>query len=251
MTNKRLDGYVCLVTGAAKGIGRAIAIAAAREGACVVINYYTSQAEAHELEKMLKQEGCRALAVQADVSREKAVKGMFDYIEAQLGHVELLVNNAGISLRALLTETSETQWQKIMDTNLKGAFLCCQRALPAMIQKRHGRIVNISSVQGLCGASYESAYAASKGGLIALTKSLAAEVGPSGITVNALAPGPIKTSMLTSELDAEDCEYLKAQIPAGRFGDPEEIASACIYLMSREAGYINGLTLTIDGGWKI
>lgn len=251
MATGRLEGLVCLVTGASRGIGAAIARKAAEEGALVAVNYSGSTEQARALVRSLHEQGYRALSVQADVSRSDEVEKMFEVTEQELGPVDLLVNNAGVSLRALLTETSEEQWERIIGVNLKGAYLCCRRALPSMICQKYGRIVNIASVQGISGASCEAAYAASKGGLITLTKSLASEVGPSGILVNSIAPGPISTDMLRTGLSQEDLELLTAEIPAGRLGDPGEIAAACAYLLSPEAGYINGQILTIDGGWKL
>lgn len=246
-----LKGRICLVTGASRGIGAAVARAVAAEGAGVAVNYFSSEREALLLVDELKALGVPALAVQGDVGSEADVEAIFKNIETELGQVDMLINNAGISLRALVTETSTAQWQKVMDTNLKGAFLCCRRALPHMIRQRFGRIVNIASVWGINGAACEAVYAASKGGLISLTKSLAKEVGPSGINVNAVSPGPVETDMLRKELDNEERNNLAAEIPAGRLGYPEEVASACVYLLSRHSSYINGQVLTIDGGWKI
>ena len=176
---------------------------------------------------------------------------MFARIEDKWGSVDLLVNNAGISLKGLLTETTEEEWQQVMDINLKGAFLCCRRALPAMVKKRFGRIVNIASIWGLRGASCESVYAASKGGLIALSRSLAMEMGPSGITVNVIAPGPVQTDMLLQELDSDERKALSEEIPLGRLASPDDVASACLFLLSPAASYINGQALGLDGGWKV
>ncbi len=242
--------YVCLITGASRGIGREIARAAAAQGIDVAINYYSSKHEAVKLEKELQAQGLNAIAVQADVGCEKDVEKMFSLIESKLGPVNMLINNAGISLRALITETTEVQWQKVMDTNLKGPFLCCRRALPDMIGKKFGRIINIASIWGITGASYEAVYAASKGGLLAMTKSMAVELGPSGITVNAVAPGPIQTDMLQGELSMQEIQNLANEIPLGRLGFPEEIASTCVYLLSSKAAFINGQVISIDGGWK-
>jgi 3-oxoacyl-[acyl-carrier protein] reductase len=176
---------------------------------------------------------------------------MFAQIEDKWGSVDLLVNNAGISLKRLFAETSEEEWQQVMDINLKGAFLCCRRALPAMIRNRFGRIVNIASIWGLRGASCESVYAASKGGLIALSRSLAMEMGPSGITVNVIAPGPVETDMLLQELDNDERAMLSEEIPLGRLASPDDVASACLFLLSPTASYINGQVLGLDGGWKV
>jgi 3-oxoacyl-[acyl-carrier protein] reductase len=247
---KPLGGQVCLVTGAAKGIGAAIARMAAEQGASVVINYRTSETQARQLADELQKNGHTAVALQANVAIEQETKSLFDNIKKVLGEVDLLVNNAGVALRSLLQETSLAEWEQVMDSNLKSAFLCCREALPSMIRKKYGRIVNIASIQGIGGASYESVYAASKGGLIALTRSLGSEVAPCGITVNALAPGAVATEMLSSSLDELDLTGLIEEIPAGRLARPEEIASACLFLLSPEAGYINGQVLSIDGAWK-
>lgn len=245
-----LSGYVALVTGGSRGIGAAIVQRLAEAGANVAINYLFTENEAFLQKKKCQSMGVQAITVQADVGQETDVNKMFDQVEKELGKVDLLINNAGISLRALLTETSEKNWQRVMDTNLKGAFLCCRRALPHMINKRFGRIINIASIWGMTGAAYEAVYAASKGGLIALTKSLGSEVGPSGITVNALAPGPIETDMLNEELDKEERLLLADEIPVGRLGYPREVAATCLFLLSKEAAFINGQIITLDGGWK-
>jgi len=191
------------------------------------------------------------MAVQADISQGREVEAMFARIEDKWGSVDLLVNNAGISLKRLFTETSEEEWHQVMDINLKGAFLCCRSALPAMIRTRFGRIVNIASIWGLRGASCETVYAASKGGLIALSRSLAMEMGPSGITVNVIAPGPVETDMLLQELDNDERAMLSVEIPLGRLASPDDVASACLFLLSPAASYINGQVLGIDGGWKV
>jgi 3-oxoacyl-[acyl-carrier protein] reductase len=168
-----LKGHICLVTGSSRGIGAQIARTVAAAGARTVINYHYSQHQAMQLLAELTEQGDQVMAVQADISQGREVEAMFARIEDKWGSVDLLVNNAGISLKGLITEISEEEWQQVMDINLKGAFLCCRRALPAMIRTRFGRIVNIASIWGLRGASCESVYAASKGGLIALSRSLA------------------------------------------------------------------------------
>jgi len=246
-----LQGSICLVTGASRGIGAAIAQAVSRRGARTVINYLNSANKALELQDKLNQEGHWAWALQGDVSDPGEVERIFTTIEQRWGAVDILINNAGTDLRALVTETSDADWQRVMDVNLKAPFLCSRRALPNMIRQRQGRIINISSVFGICGAAFESAYAASKGGLIAFTKSLASELGPSGITVNAIAPGPIETDMLHTELNPAELQNLSQEIPLGRLGKPEEIAAACLYLLSPGSGFITGQVITIDGGWKL
>lgn len=250
-TGGLLKGKVCLVTGASRGIGAAIAGLLAMQGAQVIVNYCHSEDSAMKIVEQITASKGKAIAVKADVSNAAEVNNMFDYIEQQLGPVDLLVNNAGVSLKTLVTETSENDWDRVLGVNLKGVFLCCRRALPHMIRKRYGRIVNIASVWGLKGASCESVYAASKGGVVIFTKSLAKEVGISGVNVNALAPGPIYTEMLAEELDNEELCSLSREIPAGRLGTTEDVAQACLYLLSDQAAYVNGQIISIDGGWTV
>jgi 3-oxoacyl-[acyl-carrier protein] reductase len=246
-----LKGHICLVTGSSRGIGAQIARTVAAAGARTVINYHSSQQQAMQLLAELTEQGYQVMAVQADISQGREVEGMFAQIADKWGSVDLLVNNAGISLKGLLTETSEEEWQQVMDINLKGAFLCCRRVLPGMIRNRFGRIINIASIWGLRGASCESVYAASKGGLIALSRSLAMEIGPSGITVNVIAPGPVDTDMLSQELDSDERALLCEEVPLGRLASPDDVASACLFLLSPAASYINGQVLGLDGGWKV
>ncbi|HWP96837.1 MAG TPA: 3-oxoacyl-ACP reductase FabG [Syntrophomonadaceae bacterium] len=241
---------VCLITGGSRGIGAAIALQAAHYGAAVVVNYYQSEKLAGSLVRSIMEKGGKALAIQADISQEAAVENMFLTIEKTLGSVDMLVNNAGVSLRKLLVDTGMDEWQTLMDINLKGPFLCCRRALGPMMEKRCGRIVNVASIWGMRAASCESVYSAAKGGLIAFTRSLAAEMGPWGITINALAPGPIDTEILLTELDEEERAELAGEIPLGRLGRSEEVAEACLFLLSEKASFINGEVLVIDGGWK-
>lgn len=247
--SKRLAGRVALVTGGSRGIGAAIARALAGHGARVAVNYLASAPEAALVVNACRAYGVDALAVQADVARAPEVERLFVTVEQNLGAVDILVNNAGVSLRALVIETSEEDWQRVLDINLKAAFLCCRRALPGMIRRRYGRIINIASVWGLTGASYEAAYAAAKGGLIAFTRSLAREVGSAGIAVNAIAPGPVESDMLRRELSPEERAALAASIPAGRLGQPEDVAAACVFLASDDASFVNGHVLCLDGGW--
>ncbi len=248
---KYLEGHICLVTGSSRGIGAQIARSVAAAGARTVINYFSSEQKAMQLLAALTEQGYQVMAVQADVSQSHEVEDMFTRIEAKWGSVDLLVNNAGISLKRLVTETREEEWQQVMDINLKSAFLCCRRALPAMVRNRYGRIINIASIWGLRGASCESVYAASKGGLIAFSRSLAAEMGPSGINVNVVAPGPVETDMLIQELDNDERAVLSEDIPLGRLASPDDVASACLFLLSPAASYINGQVLGLDGGWKV
>lgn len=241
---------VCLVTGGGRGIGAAIARQAAGKGAAVAVNYLHSQDSAGKLVDDIVRKGGRAIAVRADVSKADQVEYLFTTVERELGAVSLLVNNAGLARQSLLIDTSEEDWDEIQTVNLKGPYLTCKRALPSMMDERFGRIVNIASVWGLRAASTETAYAASKGGLIALSRSLAAEVGPWGVTVNAVAPGAIATDMLMGPFQPGEMAALVQETPAGRVGKADDVASACIYLLSEAAAFITGSVLVIDGGWK-
>lgn len=249
LSDRLLAGKVALVTGASRGIGAAVAREMARHGANVAVNYRNSAWEAEALARTCEGHGVRAAAFQADVAEPEAVAKLFAAVEQALGPVEILINNAGVGLRRLVVETSDGDWEKLIAVNLSGAFYCCRQALPGMTRRRSGRIINITSVFGLTGAAYEAAYAAAKGGLIAFTKSLAREVGSAGITVNAVAPGPVETGMLREELTPEELATLARAVPSGRLGKPEEIAAACVFLASPAASFINGQVLCLDGGW--
>lgn len=248
MADLLLQGKICLVTGASRGIGAAIARAAAAAGAMVAINYCRSRNLAESLAEELRNEGGQAMAIQADVGSSADVERMFATVEKAWGPVSLLVNNAGVSLRELVTHTSEDQWDQVINTNLKGPFLCCRRALPHMIRSRWGRIINIASVWGMRGLPAKVFMQLLKG-IDPFTKSLAQEVGPSGVTVNALAPGPIGTDMLADELTEAERQDLAADIPLGRLGSPEDVAKTVIFLLSEGGNYINGQVITVDGGW--
>lgn len=243
------DKKVALVTGASRGIGREIAKRLALKGYRVGVNYFKSPEPAFALVEEIEKSGGEAVAIKADVSNSKDVENMFAVVEQKLGPTHILVNNAGISSRGLVHDIDEYEWDKVMGINLKGAFLCTRRALPQMISSKFGRIINIASVWGITGASYESVYAASKGGLITFTKSLAKELGPSGITVNAVAPGPILTDMLDEELSQEDKLSLIDEIALDRLGRPEDVAALCVYLVSDEASFITGQVISVDGGF--
>lgn len=246
---KNLYGKVALVTGGSRGIGAAIARELARYGANVAVNYCSSAEAATRVAAACREYGVRALAFQADVADPEAVERLFTAVEESLGPVEILVNNAGTGLRRLVVETTDEEWHQLLAVNLSGAFYCSRRALGNMIRRRWGRIINVASVFGLTGAAYEAAYAAAKGGLIAFTKSLAREVGSAGITVNAVAPGPVESDMLREGLSPEELAALAAEIPSGRLGKPEDIAGACVFLASPAASFINGQVLCLDGGW--
>ena len=248
-TEKALAGKVALVTGGSRGIGAAVARELARHGASVAVNYYSSAEAAAKVTAACQEYGVRALSFQADVADPEAVERLFTVTEESLGPVEILINNAGVGLRRLVAETSDREWETLLAVNLSAAFYCSRRALGGMIRRRWGRIINVASVFGITGAAYEAAYAAAKGGLIAFTKSLAREVGSAGITVNAVAPGPVESDMLREGLSPEELAALAAEIPSGRLGKPEDVAGACVFLASPAAAFINGQVLCLDGGW--
>lgn len=245
-----LAGHRVLVTGGSRGIGRATALACARAGAAVGFNYSRGEddAEADETLAALRATGARAYAAQADVADAEAVRGLFaEAREALGGAPDVLVNNAAVTHDALLMMLPDAGWRRVLDVDLTGAFLCSKAALRGMIAGRWGRIVNVVSPAAFFGKEGASAYAAAKGGLVALTKSLAREVARHGITVNAVSPGFVQTRLI-SELDESARRDLERQIPLARFAEAEEIAAAIVFLASPAASYLTGTTLHVDGG---
>lgn len=239
-----------LITGASRGIGAACARAFARAGYRVAVHYHSSGEAAEALTQELRGMGADTFAVRADVSDSAQVSGMLAAVAERFGDPDVLVNNAGVALVKLLTETSDDEWRRLIDTNLSGVFYCCRAALPAMIRAHRGCIVNIASMWGEAGASCEAAYSASKGGVIALTKALAKELGPSGIRVNAVSPGVIMTDMMAG-FGEDDLRALQDEIPLGALGSPDDVAAAVLFLASDEARYITGQVLSVNGGMVI
>ncbi|MFC4184633.1 3-oxoacyl-[acyl-carrier-protein] reductase [Saccharococcus thermophilus] len=242
-----LQGKVALVTGASRGIGRAIALELARQGANVAVNYAGSEAKAYEVVEEIKKMGKEAVAIQADVSSAEAVERMVKTVLEQFGRIDILVNNAGITRDNLLMRMKEEEWDQVMNTNLKGVFHCIKAVTRPMMKQRYGRIVNIASIVGISGNPGQANYVAAKAGVIGLTKTAARELASRNITVNAVAPGFITTDMTDSLSDELKAEMLK-QIPLARFGEPEDVAKVVAFLVSDAASYMTGQTLHVDGG---
>jgi 3-oxoacyl-[acyl-carrier protein] reductase len=245
-----LAGHRVLVTGGSRGIGRATALACARAGAAVAFNYSRGEdgAEADETLAALRETGATVHAAQADVADAAAVAALFTEVREALGGApDVLVNNAAVSHDALLMMLPEAGWRRVLDVDLTGAFLCSRQALRGMIAQRWGRIVNVVSPAAFFGKEGASAYAAAKGGLVALTKSLAREMARHGITVNSVSPGFVATR-LVSDLAEDQRADLEREIPLGRFAEPEEIASVIVFLASPAASYLTGTTIHVDGG---
>ena len=245
-----LNGKIAVVTGASRGIGKAIAMKFAQLGATVVINYNGSAQKAEEVKQSITADGGRAVIMQCNVADYDACKAFFKDVINQFGRIDILVNNAGITKDGLIMRMSEEDFTSVVDVNLKGTFHCIRFASRQMMKQRSGRIINMSSVVGISGNAGQINYAASKAGVIGMTKSAAKELASRGITVNAIAPGYIETDM-TNVLSDKVKEETMKQIPLGRLGQTGDIAAAAAFLASDEAGYITGQVLAVDGGMAI
>jgi 3-oxoacyl-[acyl-carrier protein] reductase len=241
------DGRVAIVTGGGRGIGRAVAVRLAKEGANVAITYRSNDAAAEEAAEEVRAAGAQSEIFQGDVATPEDVAALFEGVGEALGRVEILVNNAGLTRDNLMMRMKESEFDEVLRTNLKGTYLCTRAALRPMIRARWGRIVNISSVVGLVGNAGQANYAASKAGIIGFTKSVAREVAQRGITANVVAPGYVETE-LTQSLKDDIKDQIKSQVPAGRFAEAEEVAGVVAFLAGEDAGYVTGQTLAVDGG---
>ncbi len=238
---------IALVTGASGGIGQAIARRLARDGFALCLHYYKNEQAARALCDELQAQGVRAIAVAADLANEAQATALVAECEAKLGEVDVLVNNAGISKQGLLTDLSADEWQQLFGVHVDGAFYLARAVLPAMIRKKAGRVIQISSMWGISGGSCEVAYSAAKAALIGFTKALAKEVGPSGITVNCVAPGVIDTPM-NAHLGANDLAALAEETPLCRIGTPADVANAVAFFAGEQSAFVTGQVLAVDGG---
>lgn len=245
-----MKNKIALITGAGRGIGRAIAIALAKEGAEVVINYNGSEERAKEVKQTIEENGGKASIYKCNVSDFVACEAMIKDIVKEYGHLDILVNNAGITKDGLIMKMKEEDFDSVLNVNLKGTFNTIRHSARQMLKQRSGKIINISSVSGILGNVGQANYAASKAGVIGLTKTMARELGSRGITVNAIAPGFVDTEM-TEVLSEEIRENACKQIILGRFGKPEDIANTAVFLASDKADYITGQVISVDGGMNV
>lgn len=245
---KSIGEMTVLITGASRGIGAKIAERFASVGMNIVIHYGSSHEAANEVARRCMELGARVYTVSADLRKNEDILRMSSKLADHGLFPDILVNNAGISRYGLLSDMSEEDWDEVMDINLKGVFLCCQAFMPYMVRQRFGRIINVSSIWGISGASCEVVYSAAKGGVNAFTKALAKELAPSGVTVNAVAPGAVWTDMMKG-FTSDEIKQLEEEIPAGRLATADEISSLVYFLALPESGYITGQVISPNGGW--
>lgn len=243
----RFEGKVAVVTGASRGIGREIALRLAQEGAKVAVNYSGNKGKAEEVVQEIKNMGGQAFAIQANVANADEVKDMMDKTIEEFGSIDILVNNAGITRDNLLMRMKEEDWDNVIETNLKGVFICTKAVTRQMMRQRAGKIVNVASIVGVAGNAGQANYVAAKAGVIGLTKTVAKELATRNVNVNAVAPGFIATDM-TESLSEEMKEQMVSTIPLGKLGNAEHVAGTVLFLLSEDASYITGQTIHVDGG---
>lgn len=245
-----LKGMNALVTGGSRGIGKAIAIELSNQGANVAISFVNNESKAKEVVAEIEKNGVKGLAVKANVSKEEDVNNMVDAVNKELGSIDILVNNAGITKDNLLIRMKIEDWDDVINTNLKGAYLCTKAVTRGMMKKRFGKIVNIASVVGVSGNAGQANYSASKAGIIGFTKSIAKELGSRGINVNAIAPGFVETDM-TKVLSEDIKKQMLDIIPLKKFAQPKDIANVVAFLCSEKGSYITGQVINVDGGMNM
>lgn len=245
----RLDGKAAVVTGGGRGIGRAVCLAFAKEGADVIVNYASQDKPAQEVVELIGKMGRKAVAVKGNVAVKADVEKIINTCVDHFGKIDILVNNAGVSKPSMLYKMTEEQWDEVIDIQLKGPFLCTQVASKFMMDRKYGRIINVTSSAGLWGTKGQINYSAAKGGVVALTKSAARELAGYGITVNVIQPGYVSTEMFDRvKSDPKLLEIYTGRILLGRFAEPEEVAPTFVFLASDEANYITGQLICVDGG---
>jgi 3-oxoacyl-[acyl-carrier protein] reductase len=242
-----LKGKCAVITGASRGIGKAIALKLASLGANIVINYRSNEKEALEVENEIKNMGAEAIIVKGDISKLQEVENLVLVAKEKFGNIDIMVNNAGITKDTLILRMKEEDFDSVIDVNLKGVFNCLKAITPIMVKQKHGKIINLSSVVGITGNAGQVNYSASKAGVIGMTKSLAREVGSRGINVNAVAPGYIETDM-TEALGDKYKEEMKKNIPLKRLGKAEDVAEVVAFLASESSNYVTGQVIQVDGG---
>ena len=246
----RLDGKVAMVTGGTKGLGLAMAHALASVGAHIAINSRHGAEAQVAAAEIVRKHGCRAVGVEADVTKPDQINGFVQQVVDELGGIDILITNAGINVRLPTTDLPLEDWQRVIDINLTGPFLCSQAVIPHMLKKGWGRVIHVSSIMGLVGLAGRPSYTASKGGIVLLTKTQALEFAEKGVTVNAICPGPFGTEMNKPLLeDPEKYQAFVSKIPMGRWGEMNELDGAVIFLASQTSSFMTGTTLTVDGGW--
>jgi len=248
--NIDLSDKIALVTGGARGIGRETSLILAQAGATVIINYKRSSEKAEEIRKIISELGRECCIFKADISDPEATTRLFDYIRDKYGKIDILINNAGVIKDNLLLSMRLSEWDRVLDTNLRGAFLCARKAAEMMMVKHSGKIINISSIASLKAVRGQSNYAASKGGLLSFTRACAVELAGKGIQVNAVLPGMIKTDMSRRTIKRAGDQVI-GMIPAGRIGEPSDVANLIVFLASDRADYITGQAILVDGGMSI
>ena len=245
-----LSGKIAMVTGGARGIGRETSLVLSEAGATVVINYIKSSEKAEEVKKTISESGGECSIFKADISDPEDTSRLFDHIKDTYGKIDILVNNAGVIKDNLLLSMRLSEWDKVLDTNLRGAFLCSQKAAEMMMVQHSGKIINLSSIIARKAGRGQSNYAASKGGLVSFTRACAVELAAKGIQVNAVLPGMIKTDMTRRTLKRAGDQVL-GMVPAGRLGEPSDIANVIVFLASDKADYVTGQAIMVDGGMSV